>query len=940
MRSPKVLGLGGLTRRQLVHDVGPASVLALMVLLVAAIFTAAPAAMSTIATAEIRHTVDTVSPNDRDLTLRGSSIPPEGPATPGLSSDLPADAASLWGGFAADLAAIRDSFPPAVKAATGPARFALQTDAIPLSSLASDNAVMQVSMNADPYLSQHLRLTTGRWPAPPKTATGTETVEVVLASASAKRMGWALNTVRKVPTAEVEVTLRLVGTVDANPADPDYPKIRPSATQPAIFDDGDSPIRVTGFVYVATGVWKDVSDLGPLTTVVWFPTITDAFDDGNLVGIAADIRRVTVVEYPLGGPGADTTVLNGAELQVLRLVSELPASLDAARNRVVSASAVQTVAALGPCGAALAVLSLGVQAFLRRRQPAVALMITRGAAIGQVRRSLAVQGLVIGLPTAVIAVLLAQLAFGWTVPRWAMTIGLLAGLIPAVALPLGVSAQRLRTVRADLGGRSPQRARRVGEVLILALAGLSLYLLLSGGLTAGTGGGADVLVAAAPIFLTLAVCVLVIRLYPWPLRAFQRLMRRRRGAVGFLGAVRSLRDPLVGIPLILATVTGVAVSVFSVVTLSTVNSGIDDSGIRTVGADLSVTGAFMTPDVVTAARKVPGVAEVTSIGFAGTITVKSAAGSEGLPAYFVDSSTFSVVQADIPGAPAVPTSMAVVGAKSGTSSGSSPGPSPGSSSGGTAQGGTRQPAAIQVVVPDSVRARWSGPVTSDGGIPLELVGGGQLPAGFGDQEKWLLVDVSSAGRLVNTGTIASKMLLAERPGADESAIDTALAQIVGSNAVLLRPEQATAQLRAAPTIGGMRAALIAATVLGVLLVAMAVVVTAVSGTGARNRLLSVLRLLGLNHRQVTQLASWEQAPPALTAVLVGGGFGVGLTVLIRGVVDLRAFTGGTSPPAMSVQPWGMVAVIGGFLLVIAVAIGVSAVLARRASAAVLMRTEE
>jgi putative ABC transport system permease protein len=76
------------------------------------------------------------------------------------------------------------------------------------------------------------------------------------------------------------------------------------------------------------------------------------------------------------------------------------------------------------------------------------------------------------------------------------------------------------------------------------------------------------------------------------------------------------------------------------------------------------------------------------------------------------------------------------------------------------------------------------------------------------------------------------------------------------------------------------------------------------------------------------------------AVLVGGGFGVGLAALIRGVVDLRAFTGGTVQPEMAVQPWGMVAVIGGFLLVIAIAIGGSATLARQASAAVLMRTEE
>jgi putative ABC transport system permease protein len=907
----RLLDLGGLSRRQLAADTGPASVLALMVLLVAAIFTAAPASMSAIATSEIRHSVTAVSPNDRNLEVRADAAPPDGPVPTGTSSDLPEDAGPQWGGFAAQLAAVRSRFPTQVQDATGAARFVLSTDAIELEPLPADTAIMQVAINADPYLASHLQLAAGHWPVPPATATGTEAVQVVLAEAAAGRMGWQVGISRQIFTTDAPVTLTLVGLVRANPADPDYPRIRPSSTTPAIFDDGNAPVRVTGSVYVATPVWPRVAALGQISTVVWFPIIVDAVDDRNVVALAADLRRVTAVDYPLAGPDADTGDVDLTTLQVLRWQSDLPATLDAAHARVVSAAAVQTVAALGPCGAALAVLALALRSFLRRREQAGTLLLTRGASRTQLRRSMMTQGLLIGVPTAVAAVLAVAVLFGRTVPMWAAAAGVLAGLIPALALPAGVARHRPGGVRTDLGTPAPHRVRRLAEAAVLVLAALSLYLLLSGGLTAGSGGGTDVLVAAAPIVLTLAVCVLVIRLYPLPLTVIGRVLRRRRGVVGYLGTVRSVRDPLVGVPLILATVTGVAVAVFSVLMLSTISTGIDRAAARTVGADLSVSGGFMTADVVAAARKVPGVQQVTPVGFLGTVSVSSPRGTQKLTTYFLDSSTAAEVQRDVPGAPSVPPGMADPG-----------------------------PAGVRVVVPDALRGSMSGQLTAGNGTPLELVGGGRLPVGFGSQDNWMLVDVAQAGKLVNTAVVPARMLIAERPGADAAAVDAALTKIVGPNIVLQRPSAQTAQLRAAPTIGGMRLSLIAATALGVLLVALAVAVTAVSGTRARNRLLSVLRLLGFNHRQVTQLAAWEQAPPAVTAVLVGGGFGVGLAALIRGVVDLRAFTGGTVQPEMAVQPWGMVAVIGGFLLVIAIAIGVSATLARRASAAVLMRTEE
>lgn len=904
----KVLGLAGLTRRQLAHDKGPAVVLFAMVLLLVGIVCAAPAAMSAIAGREIRSTVGGLSAVNRDLIEQTQSQVAVGTAPSTVSTDLPANAAPYWGALAAELATVRATFPPSVQAATSPGRFSLQTvDPVLLAAVPGDHSgIKSVLFNVDPYLQSEVKLVDGRWPA--GQSIGTKHFEVVLGKPAADELHWQLGASRAMDKATMPgVTLTLVGLIDESPSDPDYVDINKSSVQPQIFDDGNSPKRVVGNLYLSPGAWNEFGTTGAINTTLWFPINAAVLTSAGLADLTAGLRQATVKDYPF----ADADPNAFGTLQQLRLSTDLPATLDTVQGRIASASAVQTVAALGPFGAALAVLALGMQAFRRRRQSAVALLVTRGASIWQVRRSLAAQAAVIGVPAAVVSVLAVELSFGWTVPWWALSAAVVVGLVPSVALPAGVSANRLRTVRSDFGVRAGSRIRWIVEVLVLAVAGLSLHLLLSGGLTTGTGGGADVLVAAAPVFLTLAVCVLVIRLYPLPLLAIQRFVRRRRGAVGFLGAIRALRDPLVGIPLILATVTGVAVAMFSVVTLSTVSSGITIAGERAVGADLSVTGAFMTEDLVAKARKVPGVQAATTVGLGGTLTINSGSQSLNVTMYFADTASFAEVQRAIPGAPNVPGQL------------------------------TRTAAGIPVVVSDSVRSQLPSPTAQSGnGKTLNIVGTGPFPTGLGIAKDWMLVDTSVADSLLNTGGVPDHMLIREQPGADNAAIDAALGKIVGPNTVLQRPGDAIEALKAAPTIGGMRAVLISSTVLGVLLMALAVLVTAVSGTNSRNRLLAVLRLLGLNRRQVAQLTSWEQAPPALTAAVVGGGFGVGLAALIGGVVDLRAFTGGTSQPALSIAPWTLVVVIGGFAAVIVLAVLISAVLAQKASAAVLMRTEE
>ncbi|MDQ2844952.1 MAG: FtsX-like permease family protein [Actinomycetota bacterium] len=902
----KVLGLAGLTRRQLAHDRGPAVVLFAMVLLLVGIVCAAPAAMSAIAGREIRSTVGALSAINRDLIEQTQLQVPVGTAPSSVHTDLPADAAPYWGALAADLATVRATFPPAVQAATSPGRFSLKTvDPVLLAPVPGDHTgIKSVLFNVDPYLRSEVKLVAGRWPA--DQSIGEKHYEVVLGKPAADELHWQLGATRTIAKPALpSAALTLVGLIDQSPTDPDYVDINKSAIQPQIFNDGNTPIRVTSNVYLSPGAWNEFGSADAITTTLWFPINAGPLASAGLADLTAGLRQASIKEYPFAD--ADPNALG--TLQQARLSTDLPATLDTVQGRISSASAVQMVAALGPLGAALAVLAVGLQAFRSRRHSAVALLVTRGASIWQVRRSLAAQAAVVGVPAAVVSMLVVELLFGWTVPWWALLAGVLLGLLPAVALPAGVSANRLRTVRSDFGARAGNRIRWIVEVLVVAVAGLSLYLLLSGGLTAGTGGGADVLVAAAPVLLTLAVCVLVIRLYPLPLLAIQRFVRRRRGAVGFLGAIRALRDPLVGIPLILATVTGVAVAMFSVVTLSTVSSGITIAGERAVGADLSVTGAFMTEDLVARARKVPGVQAATTVGLGGTLTMSSGSQSLNVTMYFADTASFAEVQRDIPGAPNVPGQL-----------------SP------TAAG-------IPVVVSDSVRAQLPSPTAqSSNGKTLNIVGTGPFPTGLGIARDWALVDSSVADSLLNTGGVPDHMLIREQPGANNAAIDAALRKIVGPNTVLQRPGDAISQLKAAPTIGGMRMVLISSTVLGVLLMALAVLVTAVSGTSSRNRLLAVLRLLGCSRRQVAQLTSWEQAPPALTAAVVGGGFGLGLAALIGAVVDLRAFTGGTSQPTLAIAPWTLVVVIGGFAAVIVLAVSISAALAQKASAAVLMRT--
>src|SRR5665647_2201617 len=165
-----------------------------------------------------------------------------------------------------------------------------------------------------------------------------------------------------------------------------------------------------------------------------------------------------------------------------------------------------------------------------------------------------------------------------------------------------------RQDRAQLAKRRTVR-RLVLESGALVLALAAAFALRTRGLLQVTTEGTDPFLAAAPLLLAIAVTVLLLRVYPWPIRAVGVLGRRTRGVLGLLGAVRAQRAVAV-LPL-LALTLGAAVAVAGGLLVDTVRTGQVEASWERVGADIRV-DAELTRDQVAAIAEQPGVTAVGS----------------------------------------------------------------------------------------------------------------------------------------------------------------------------------------------------------------------------------------------------------------------------------------------------------------------------------------
>jgi putative ABC transport system permease protein len=891
--SPRITR-AALVRHHLGSGSGGAAVVTALVLILSLLAALAPVALANLGDATVQNRLAQLSSLERDVVADQPDLPqvPEGSIGTGASAE------AIWGPFTAEVEAIRAGAAAPLPAILQPARTVATGAAAPL---ADAPRTAEAAIAVDPRYEEEIEVVEGRLPEP----ASENTIELILSPETASELGWELGSSRDIVTVGGTVTLALVGLFAPRDPDAGYWQHVTSVLEPNIFDNGNDPRRVTGtgFTHPAS-LYATLVGGGRSTTTVWFPFDEGAVDARDAEAISAGLREFTAVSHTVGETAGGPGILS------LRFTADVIGALESALAQEDATAGVVAMIVSGPIGVAAAVLVLGCRLVLERRRPALRLLSARGATAGQLRSLLALDGVLAGvLPAllgAAVGTAISFAAFGTVPPPGALVLAVAIGLLPPAVLAVLAPAAAERRARSDLGGRG-SRLRVILEAAVVVAAALSLALLL----LRGVGNGADPLTAATPLLLALVACVLTLRLYPLPLGALLTRARAGRGLGGFLGAVRALREPAIGLTPVLALVVGVSVAVSSGVLLSTLQAGITQSAGAQIGADLRVAGGLLTRDQLDRVGALDGVTAATGISGAEPVTLDIAGEREGTSLFVVDAAQLRAVQAEGPG-------MLPPGVSLEPRSGA-------------------MPILVSRALADEIAGRDELRV---GTVPAEVVGVLDGPAPIGERASWLALDASYAEDVAGRDPSDRTMLVRFAPGADPEAVESAVRGVVGESLRIDTTAEVRGSIEASPAVAGMRVALFAATGFSAVLGGLAIVMTLTLAAGPRARALALLGTLGAPARVGRTLAVWEVAPPALAALVAGTAFGALVPLVVLAGVNLRPFTGSSAQPPYAVDPALLAATLGGFVLAVAAATLIALAISRRARAARILRTVE
>lgn len=880
---------------------GPSALVAIIVLFVVLIAALAPRALAVVTTQELHAQLDGLAVEVRDLTAVGVGAPVTVPppwGDPGLDEQQQLEQFDAWHELSIEelyapidgaLTDLREAQAPELRDALGGFDYYSRSEAFATNADAPerDAPIMLTRLATDPRIQERVEIVDGAFPERARLDRFDGPVQVMVSVETAEELRWSVGEVRD----RVGMPVVLSGTfVAADEAAP-YWRHAPSVLQPQRYDDGNNTPQITGIAY-----------LNPLTTLnsngqrttVWFPLEVDGLDVADAAALAPELRSFT--DQPQLIPGLD-------ERPGLSLAfdSAVEPALGTVLDRAATTTALLAMLASGPLGVVLAVFALGARAVIERRRAALSLAAARGASGLQLRGAMALEGAVLGIVPAAIGVALAGVLLPATVTVSEAVVPALLGLAPAVIFAVAATPGGLRATRNDLGVGGAGRARWIVEAATVLLAATALVLLLRRGLTT-SATTIDPLLAATPLLLCLAVCVLVLRLYPVPIGWIAARLRPRPGLVGFLGATRAMRDRSLALEAVLALVVAVAVGVFSSVLLSTIDRGISSGALDAVGADVRVSGPVFDADAVDAASRLDGVAAVSGIDVSAPVALRVDQVRTEVRLLVVDAATLAAFRA-------LPADLA-----------------------------DEQGDAVPIVLSGDVAET----VTSDAellieGKPAVIAGVAPRSSGYGVNGPWALVDRAFADRLAGTDYQPRLLLIDTTPSADAAALANELTELGGPTTTVTSLVDAIESAQSAPATAGLRAALLVAALVAAVLAALAVVLSAAVGAASRQRVLGLLRTLGVTERQFGAVIAWELVPPVIAAWIAGTLLGLGLPWIVTAAVDLRPFTGGVGQPVPVVDPLMVAAVLGAVLVAVFVAAAIAIATARRTNPTTTLR---
>ncbi|MBK4348308.1 FtsX-like permease family protein [Lacisediminihabitans changchengi] len=888
--------------RQLRADATAHVALACVVLLLSGLIAALPLAVRSLQSEEIGYRLSRLDLGLRDVTSATDDLP---------AIDVDGRTTSAVFSPTTDgLAALRKAQPQPLRSRLGTAQYLTLTDpAFANTPPRTSDPTLQLRFLIAPDLARRVTVAAGSAPtAFDSIGAGGPPVQVMMTKANAESVRWAIGETRSITLGLAQaVPVQLSGTFTARDPRDRYWSLDASALTPerktVVTGSEVQKFRVSSVVIDAAS-WPALADsFQTATTLVRYPTSAAALAPSDAERLLPQLRRFTATTQTVVDP-TQTTRRSLTSISFRAPQTDVFA-LAVDRNR--SATAVVILVVVGPLGVAVAVIWLLARLIVLRRRDALQLLKARGASATQLTLALAAETLALTLPAAAIGAAGAFLILGFRAD--ALPGPILLGLVPGAVMAIASVTGRIgRRGRSDLGARSPRLGRLIGEVLVLALTVVAVILLRQRGFSTASGRGFDPLLAAVPLLLSISAAVLVLRVYPLPLLTLQRRLTRDRGLVGHLGATRAVRDPAAGLAPVLAMVVGFAVAVFSGVLVGTLQTGVEVAAQSAVGADLRVTGVQLADADLTKLRAVDGVADAAGIyavsnptdAYVGDSTVS-------VTVIVTDAARLSSVQRDL-AQPLPLTGLAATGGALPLLIAASP----------DLSDAMREPVSLGDTRVRAIAALRTTALTAD--------------------ENWVLVDRPRAADLGVTLFRPEVALVRVDAGADPQAVARGIRSSLGADARVSTPDEQAQQYRSSPASSGLQALLIAIIAVVGLLCAAAVVLALLIAAKPRERLLALLRTLGMSRRQSRGTIAWEVAPSAVAALAAGASLGLVLPLITLAGVDLRPFTGGLEQPTQSIDPVPLLLLVGGFIVVVVGAAGVAIAVGRRANIARTLRT--
>ncbi|MDT0612802.1 FtsX-like permease family protein [Streptomyces lancefieldiae] len=503
----------------------------------------------------------------------------------------------------------------------------------------------QFFLAAQHGLGDHAGLSSGRLPRAPgaPVTAATDRVEAVVTTETARSLRIKVGSVLHIPgVVRAPLTVHVTGVLAPRDRDGAYWATQPALRTPALKTVPGSPDPNNDKYWVGTLLLAP--DAAPaLLGTAGNPLRYWQLAPDTAALHARDLGRLSSAVAALEtGPGLrEVRSAVDPATDVSTDLDEVFASFEGLRSSIGPLIAVAFVGAATVAGVVL-LMAGGLAADRRRAE--LALLRARGASLPGLAGRLLAETAVVALPAGALGLAAALLALPGGRPAPAVGAAVAVTVVACAGLPLRAAVEH-RTVRVH-GGRQdvasvrPSRRRTVAELTAVALALGAVETLRRRGAT----GSAGDLVSLAPVLVGVIAALVLVRLYPLPLRRLTRPAGRLRGAVGHLALARAGRTSASAVLPLLALLTALTTAAFGGSVLAGVADARDRAALLTIGADARIEATGPLPSGLPGrVRGTSGVREVTEVGLA--YQAKTEDGRETLPLAGVDPATYAALAA-------------------------------------------------------------------------------------------------------------------------------------------------------------------------------------------------------------------------------------------------------------------------------------------------------